>query len=355
MIEDFFRAISSKIPAKRERLLEPRISNYSPNLKSFPFYKAQILLPSLGDTWMAALDERLQRPNGITTAALISDHVQINPDLGRLSPGAELNDAIVNGYLILVREAFSNPKRYCLATTRLFTPNVCLGLVDRLVNAETLQNCEGIIIPLHQARHWTFVVLRYTQEKISFSYYDSLVSSPSPVPIKLVMWVKSTFPGIHIQIETSWGPQQRLENDCGVIMLIGMRLIAAGRPHLSQDEADEIIPICRHRILAELLAGQLDPKPEDYDLFLEREQSSARADDLVTSFENFPGRFSYLGATIEDGIPIDDSPIETPLGSTGDGEIFMGAAVLSDVMSPVPPVVEIPETFWLNQFSEFED
>jgi hypothetical protein len=52
-------------------------------------------------------------------------------------------------------------------------------------------------------------------------------------------------------------------------MLMGMRIIASRAEYLSQDEADAMIPDFRVRVLAELLAGRLDPLPSDYDTFLE--------------------------------------------------------------------------------------
>ncbi|PVH70206.1 hypothetical protein DL98DRAFT_541030 [Cadophora sp. DSE1049] len=45
---------------------------------------------------------------------------------------------------------------------------------------------------------------------------------------------------------------------------MGIRLLIAGRPHLTQDESNTLMPLFRERVLAELLAASLDPSESQY-------------------------------------------------------------------------------------------
>jgi hypothetical protein len=64
--------------------------------------------------------------------------------------------------------------------------------------------------------------------------------------------------------------------DYGLFVLIGIRLMSAGRRHLSQAQSDVIILTFRQRVLAELLASSLDPLSAQFEEFRLKEAHANR-------------------------------------------------------------------------------
>jgi len=189
-------------------------------------------------------------------------------DLLKLRPNAMINDNIIEGYTDLIQRCNS-----CLiATPRLFswtTPHP----VDRQFSRAGLSKTQHALIPIHYKHHWTFAHLVTLEggDQWRVEYYDSALSLGNGFPPGFASWLQRTFPPTKIKLASSHNnPQQPPGLDCGLFMLMGMRMIASGAEHLSQDEADAMMPDFRVRVLAELLAGRLDPLPSDYDTFLEQ-------------------------------------------------------------------------------------
>jgi Ulp1 family protease len=81
------------------------------------------------------------------------------------------------------------------------------------------------------------------------------------------------------QVTASPGPEQKNGYDCGLFVLMGIRLISSGRRHLSQAQSDDIMPTFRQRVLAKLLALSLNPLSTQFEEFKRKE---AHADTIVT-------------------------------------------------------------------------
>jgi hypothetical protein len=77
------------------------------------------------------------------------------------------------------------------------------------------------------------------------------------------------------QLIASPNPRQKGFVDCGLFVILGIRLLLAGRRH-SQAQCDEIIPKLRQRVLAELLACTLDPTSSQFDDFKNREAQASK-------------------------------------------------------------------------------
>lgn len=189
-------------------------------------------------------------------------------DLLDLRPNFMINDNIVEGYTALLRRC-----RSCLISTpRLFSWSA-RSPVDRQFSREGLNKVHHALVPMHYKHHWTFAHLMTEDggDQWRAEYYDSALFINNGCPPFFISWLRDTFPPSKIKLVLSQrNPQQPTGVDCGLFMLMGMRLIASGAEHLSQDEANIIMPDFRARVLAELLAGHLDPLSCEYDSFFEQ-------------------------------------------------------------------------------------
>jgi hypothetical protein len=66
-------------------------------------------------------------------------------------------------------------------------------------------------------------------------------------------------------------PKQNNHFDCGLFVLLGIRLLSARKEHLSQAQSNELIPRFKQRVLAKLLASTLNPTKSHFDHFNQRE------------------------------------------------------------------------------------
>ena len=127
----------------------------------------------------------------------------------------------------------------------------------------------SIFIPINHAFHWTFAVIK-SQEKdaiVQWEYFDSLGGEPPQV---FLDWIGDWFPKQQ-RVPALPNPKQNNEVDCGLFVLLGIRLMASGKPHLSNQQTIAIIPEFRKRVLAELLALCLDPSSAQLEEFKQRE------------------------------------------------------------------------------------
>lgn len=65
-------------------------------------------------------------------------------------------------------------------------------------------------------------------------------------------------------------------NACGTFMLMGIRMMYFGAMHLSQPAAIKTMPLFRRRVLAEILAGTLDPSDLDHQAFTQAQQENKK-------------------------------------------------------------------------------
>ena len=196
--------------------------------------------------------------------------------LWRLKPGEEPNDEILNAYLELLRGSAVSVDLSIEETHVLnLLPNSRLKRSDGLIQKGTYT----IFIPIHAAHHYSFAVIRSKNkdDPVRWEYYDSLGRKP---PQKFLNWVNMRFPEAEREKEPgSPNPEQKNGVDCGLFVLMGIRLMSAGRRHLSQAQSDDIIPTFRQRVLAELLASSLNPSSGQFEEFQLKE---ARADTILS-------------------------------------------------------------------------
>ena len=62
--------------------------------------------------------------------------------------------------------------------------------------------------------------------------------------------------------------------DCGLYILMGIRMMVFGSQHLTQVDTDEIMPAFCQRVLAEILVGTLDPDPSMYASFITTDEAA---------------------------------------------------------------------------------
>lgn len=182
-----------------------------------------------------------------------------------------INDEIVEGYLDLIRES-----GVTISTTRLLRKfKDSKNRIDRGINMDSLINCGPAFIPIHHTSlsHWTFARLVPGRgDSVIAEHFDSLNIAPVTM---LENWLEQRFVGIQTKIIQGRSPEQRNGTDCGLFMLMGIRMMAFGSQHLSQHEADEIMSTFRQRVLAEILAGTLDPTSSEYTEFIVQEEMAA--------------------------------------------------------------------------------
>ncbi|KZV25607.1 hypothetical protein F511_33991 [Dorcoceras hygrometricum] len=203
-----------------------------------------------------------------------SSNIDITGEILRcLSPGAWLNDEVINVYLELLKERESrNPRKflkchffntffykklisgrggYSFQSVRRWTTHKKLGY--------SLLECDKIFVPIHQEIHWCLAVINKKDEK--FQYLDSLKGVDSQVLNVLARYyvdeVKEKS-GKDLNV-SSWKrefvkdlPKQENGFDCGVFMVkyadfysrnIGLRFSQQHMPYFRQRIAKEILKL----------------------------------------------------------------------------------------------------------------
>ncbi|TVY18846.1 NAD-dependent protein deacetylase [Lachnellula arida] len=203
------------------------------------------ILPKLLDCWRIEISKRLSevvikvvirktgknqtekvRESSTVVTKIIKLGYRVDPEksLWRLKQGEYLNDEILNAYLELLQRSVVNQENY----------------------------------------HWSFAVIesKNKEDAIQWTYYDSIGAG---APAALLDWIQQWFYGKTIkELTASPNPEQNNGTDCGLFVLMGIRLLIAGRPHLTQAESNGLLPSIRERVLAELLASSLDPSEAQY-------------------------------------------------------------------------------------------
>ncbi|OAF59033.1 hypothetical protein VC83_04184 [Pseudogymnoascus destructans] len=143
----------------------------------------------------------------LTTITNLGYEANIALSLWRLKHGEYLDDEVINAYIELLQRS----------------------------NLPHGQGKYSIFIPFNDAFHWTFAVIK-SQEKgtiVQWEYFDSLGGKPPQV---FLDWIGNWFPKKQ-RVPALPNPKQNNEVDCGLFVLLGIRLMASGKPHLSNQQA----------------------------------------------------------------------------------------------------------------------
>lgn len=237
-------------------------------LKPYGWYSPGDILPTIPTRW-ASITAQIFRGAPVNYCPGIFEH-----SLRTLAPTKRINDEVINVYLDLLESEFTICTTRFLSVLRLLhsgSKDSTLPPKERTISYESLQDMGQIFIPVHDEEnaHWSFLRLLPLQDPwtntpfISVEHYDSSDCVPCPDLTAL----DQCFPGIPHFVSSMPSPIQWNYIDCGLFVMMGIRLMSSGSELFTQDEANHIIPHCRSRVLSELLAGKMDPTFSDCDLF----------------------------------------------------------------------------------------
>jgi hypothetical protein len=221
-------------------------------------------LPTLPSAWKDTVD-RIFETHFENFENFSTRRIQSSESLHTLGPGQWLNDKVVAEYVHLLSNTYPN-----VHIANMFILERPEAKHSRFINEENYVHLltSRAIIPIHLDNvHWTFVCIWLeSPTELIIEYYDNNLQHESidMLPRNLITWIKKTFPpSINHRLWRYANPQQDNGYDCGMFILMGMRMRAAGWHTLSQEEVDEMIPVARHRICAEIIAGHLNPTIDD--------------------------------------------------------------------------------------------
>jgi len=237
------------------------------SLQPFSWYDRQATLPKLAEVWDSHAERVLQQSK-ITYINIenCGEH-----SLKRLRADQMINDEVVDTYLNLIRKRGAIIGTSLLLNSKMNSQHP----IDRNITTKHLSQHRQVFIPICQNEHWTFVLIRQRGNLWVIKHFDSLQPGSRP-PSKFLSWISNQeLDGISCKYEAGLSPVQRNGLDCGLFMLMGIRLMSCGSQHLSQEEADELIPHTRRRVLAEILAGSLDPMPDEYESYRRADTAEA--------------------------------------------------------------------------------
>lgn len=158
---------------------------------------------------------------------------------------------MVPGVIVLLKDNIASPKIILLQNT----PHPSeLGL--------TILPNQVILLAFPISTGWAFAAI-YPD---CIQWFDSNPDEQIPD----FQWARDISQKYNLR-STKVGPKQsRIENS-GHFMLLGIRQITEGRPHISQQDADTCIQNFRQRILIELLREGLNPSIENFGRIVSRQ------------------------------------------------------------------------------------
>ena len=269
-------ALITSRAANHSGKMPQRPTNPSPAPKSAPPEGSDVL-PKLLRCWETEMSERLRevvvreaqigRESSSTVTRITNlgyREADVAKSLWRLKPGEKLNDEIINAYLELLQRHGSAEQYIAEAGILHLKHGRPWKGADKLIQTGTY----SIFIPINYSDHWTFAVLTSKKkgDPVCYDYYDSLDGG---LPPNFTDWLHGRFPTI--QGVAAKTPKQENYVDCGLFVLMGIRLILAGRQHLSQAQSDDVMPTFRQRVLAELLVSSLNPSSSQFEEFKRKE------------------------------------------------------------------------------------
>jgi hypothetical protein len=295
-------------------------------------------LPTLPSAWKDAVDGIFET-HFENFENFSTPRIQSSESMHTLGPGQWLNDEVIAEYIHLLSNVY--PNVHIANTFMLERPE---AKHSRFINEENYDHLltSRAIIPIHLDNvHWTFACIWLeSRTELIIEYYDSNVRHESidMLPRNLMTWIKKTFPpSINHRLRRYDNPQQDNGYDCGVFVLIGMRMRAAGWHTLSQEEADEIIPAVRHRISAEIIAGHLDPTIDDLKTYKAGNSAGEIEHSMFQgSTLEVPSTACQMEVDSQGDIPLDPLPA-TPEGPTGSRSSQTPEIEMEDSFSAVQP------------------
>jgi NAD-dependent histone deacetylase SIR2 len=251
-------------------------------------------LPELPECWLVEMSERLKKvaPGTETGDPSLSAVTPIN-NLGyrdydltkylwHLKPGEWLNDVIINAYFELLRKAGLSAGHAILGS---FVLHSGWGILHKKKLISKVPYF--LYVPVNMKKfHWSFAVIKKDKDDgpVYWTYYDSRGEA---APQHLLSWIEG-FPGPKAKPEAkdwcpaSSNPEQTNGSDCGLFVLLGIRLLSSRGHNLTQAESERVIPTFRQRLLAELLSGSLNPSSSQFKEFKRKElQASSDQSELL--------------------------------------------------------------------------
>lgn len=230
----------------------------------------------LSPEWEARVEEAMSAPPGRQLATTLHGDPLTRRDLATCHTlMAWLNDEVINAYLEhlvdYLRRSTGNAGRLDRPKYHAFNSFFFSNLREKGYNSvrrwanrakiggSALLDVDTVFIPVHQAAHWTLLVVRPASKTIE--YFDSL-GSPSPQTYinHAKAWLKGELQDLYVDEEWTVldtpSPQQDNGSDCGVFLLSTAKAIGLGLEPSVYGPRD--IPTLRKKIVAELLNGGLE-------------------------------------------------------------------------------------------------
>ncbi|OBT40540.1 hypothetical protein VE00_09010 [Pseudogymnoascus sp. WSF 3629] len=239
-------------------------------------------LPDLPECWRSDCRKRLQKvivevsdhiPKSSSVITKISLSGYREPYLGkslwRLAKGQWLNDEILNAYFELLKKLLPTNQRIENTTIipHILRPNTTPYDLQKLIDTGSYT----LYVPIHNINHWSFSVIA-SKKKGDAVRWTHLCSNNGQAPDIFRRWLKAVFSREEVvEVPIPGYPKQGNGADCGVFVLLGIRLLSSNQGYLSQEQSNAIIPSLRERILAELLASSLDPSASEHENFIKKE------------------------------------------------------------------------------------
>ncbi|KAJ5893686.1 hypothetical protein N7495_005377 [Penicillium taxi] len=222
--------------------------------------------------WLNKVARAMQAPHGtIVAKSLVGDDLFAKDIASCVKQHAWLNDEIINAYLTLLvnylRQSTgnigSNPRYHAFNT--FFYSNLrekgyqSVGRWAKRakIGGEALLDTEMVFVPVHEASHWTLMVLQPVKRTIE--YFDSLGGSGRSQVLNIELWLRGEL-GVKFDPEEwttlhSVSSQQENGFDCGVFLLTNAKAISLNIEPTAF-KADST-PLLRKKIIAEIINGGL--------------------------------------------------------------------------------------------------
>lgn len=228
----------------------------------------------LSRDWMMKVSEAMRTLQGYAVARSPSGDDLYQRDIATcIKPLAWLNDEIINAYLTVLvqylRQSTGNtapnerPKFHAFNTFFYSTlrdkgyQGVRRWANRAKIGGEALLDVDTVFIPVHQASHWTLMVVRPIDRTIE--YFDSLGARGAREVEVIKKWLRGELGDKFDEEEWTFLPsvssQQDNMSDCGVFLLINAKAIALGIEPTAFGARDTVD--LRMKIVAELMNGGL--------------------------------------------------------------------------------------------------
>ncbi|CEJ58400.1 hypothetical protein PMG11_07057 [Penicillium brasilianum] len=228
----------------------------------------------LSRDWMMKVSEAMRTLQGYPVAKSPSGDDLYQRDIATcIKPLAWLNDEIINAYLTVLvqylRQSTGNTASNDRPKFHAFNTFFYSTLRDKgyqgvrrwanraKIGGEALLDVDTVFIPVHQASHWTLMVVRPMDRTIE--YFDSLGARGAREVEVIKKWLHGELGDKFDPEEWTFLPsvssQQDNMSDCGVFLLVNAKAIALGIEPTAFGASDTVD--LRMKIVAELMNGGL--------------------------------------------------------------------------------------------------